>query len=58
MGRAVFQQDLGRVVPSGEGNTFAWDCHGGDGRRVPSGMFWAAVTIDGDRQVRKFTILR
>jgi aminopeptidase N len=55
-GRRVFQRDLGRVTPVAQGNEFAWDPTSGG--RVASGVYWAAITIDGERSVRKFTILR
>ncbi len=56
-GRRVFHRDLGSVVPELDGNTFAWDCRGDYGR-ASSSVYWAAVTIDGARSVRKFTIIR
>jgi aminopeptidase N len=56
-GRRVFARDLGRVTPSLDGNTFAWDCQGEHGRAA-SGVYWAAIEVDGARTVGKFTILR
>jgi len=57
-GRRVFAHDLGRVVPMAAGNEFAWDVRGDGGGRVASGVYWAAITVDGERSVRKFTVLR
>lgn len=56
-GRQVYFEDLGAVTPEGGGNTFAWDGHG-PGGRATSGVYWAAITTDGRRTVRKFTLLR
>jgi aminopeptidase N len=56
-GRQVFGEDLGRVAPEGGGNAFAWNGRG-PGGRAASGVYWAAITIDGERTVRKFTLLR
>lgn len=56
-GRRVFHRDLGRVTPVATGNEFTWDPAAGGGRAA-SGVYWAAVTIDGQRSVRKFTVLR
>lgn len=58
MGREVWARSLGRVVPDAEANTMAWDCRTAAGARVPAGVYWAAVSVDGRRSVRKFTVLR
>jgi aminopeptidase N len=55
-GRRAFYQNLGQVVPEAGGNTFAWDTVG-DGGAVASGTYWAAITADGQRTVRKFTVI-
>ncbi|MEZ4389096.1 MAG: M1 family aminopeptidase [Candidatus Krumholzibacteriia bacterium] len=57
-GRLVFERDLGLVVPDAAGNQFAWDCHASRGGRAASGVYWAAITIDGRRTVQKFTVFR
>ncbi|HOX25545.1 MAG TPA: M1 family metallopeptidase [Candidatus Krumholzibacteria bacterium] len=57
MGRQVFRRDLGRVVPDVAGNRYAWDCRTDHGRAA-SGVFWAALEINGHRTVRTFTVLR
>ena len=55
-GYRVFHESLGRVVPTAGGNKFAWDTLGNTGA-VASGVYWAAITIDGHRTVRKFTVI-
>ncbi len=55
-GREVFSRELGRVVRDAAGNRFAWDTEGDHGR-VASGVYWAAITIDNERSVKKFTVL-
>jgi aminopeptidase N len=57
-GRQVFARDLGLTVPDAGGNRFAWDCQASQGGRAASGVYWAAITIDGRRTVRKFTVFR
>jgi aminopeptidase N len=56
-GRRVFERSLGRVVPDPEANTYTWNSRTAAGGRAPAGVYWAAVTIDGSRSVRKFTLL-
>jgi aminopeptidase N len=58
MGRQVYERALGRVVPDPEANTVAWDGRTSTGRRAAAGVYWAAITVDGERTVRKFTLLR
>jgi hypothetical protein len=55
-GYRVFNEDLGRVVPTAGGNTFAWDTQGNTGA-VASGVYWATITIDDHRTVQKFTVI-
>ena len=50
-------RDLGRVGAEIGGNTFAWDTQGDLGQAA-AGVYWSAITIDGDRTVKKFTIIR
>jgi len=57
-GRQVFSRDLGLTVPDAGGNRFTWDCRTSQGGRAASGVYWAAVTVDGRRTVRKFTVFR
>jgi aminopeptidase N len=57
-GRLVHARDLGRVTPVADGNEYAWDCTGPGGGRVASGVYWAAIEVDGRRSVRKFTVFR
>lgn len=57
-GRLVLEDDLGPTVLDYAGNTYAWDCRDGRGRRVASGVYWAAITVDGHRTVQKFTVFR
>ena len=56
-GRRIFHEDLGRVGAEIGGNTFAWDTQGDLGQAA-AGVYWSAITIDGDRTVKKFTIIR
>jgi aminopeptidase N len=39
-------------------NEYAWDLKGDDGARLPSGVYWAALELDGRRSVRKFVVVR
>jgi aminopeptidase N len=56
-GRQIDRRDLGVVDPEAAFNELVWEAHAPDGRRVPSGVYWAALEIDGERSVRKFTLL-
>ena len=56
-GRQVYRRDLGRVAPEPEFNEVAWDLAAG-GARIPSGIYWAALEIEGERSVRKFAVVR
>jgi aminopeptidase N len=56
-GRQLDRRDLGVVEPDAAYNELAWDGSDPDGRRAPSGVYWAALEIDGERSVRKFTLL-
>ena len=56
-GRLVDHRDLGVVDPDAGFNELVWEARGPGGRRVPSGVYWAALEIDGERSVRKFTLL-
>jgi len=59
MGRLVFHDDLGTVPPAGEGiNEYGWNVRTVGGARVPSGIYWAALEIDGRRYVSKFSVVR
>jgi len=58
MGRKIRHQDLGQVAPGADGNSWTWDCHMDGGEQAPSGMYWAAIKINGERTVKKFTVIR
>lgn len=58
LGREVHARDLGTIEAEAGFNELSWDQRGADGRRLASGVYWAALEIDGHRSVRKFTILR
>ncbi len=58
MGRRVFARALGRVTAAPDVNVFSWDGRTAQGVRAAAGVYWAAVTVDGRRTVRKFTVLR
>jgi hypothetical protein len=58
MGRQVFHDDLGTVYPDENGNEYGWDVRTVGGARVPSGVYWAALEIDGQRFVSKFSVVR
>jgi aminopeptidase N len=58
MGRQVDRVDLGWVEPELEFNEFGWDVATRSNARVPSGVYWAALEIDGHRSVRKFAVVR
>ena len=58
MGRQVFQHDLGTVNPVSGGNEYGWNVRTGGGARVASGIYWAALEIDGRRYVSKFSVVR
>ena len=57
-GRLVHARDLGRVPPVATGNEYVWDCTGPGGGRAAAGVYWAAVTVDGRRWVKKFAVFR
>ncbi len=58
MGGQIVHHDLGTVQPTSEENEYAWDVRTGRGERAPSGIYWAAVEIDGQRHVGKFSVVR
>jgi aminopeptidase N len=58
MGRQVFHEDLGTVTPDLEGNEYGWDVLTVSGARVPSGIYWVALEISGQRYVSKFSVVR
>jgi hypothetical protein len=58
MGRQVFHHDLGTVQPVSGGNEYGWNVRTVSGARVPSGVYWAALEIDGQRYVSKFSVVR
>ncbi len=63
MGRQVYHHDLGTVQPvsGGEeygGNEYAWNVRTVSGARVPSGIYWVTLEIDGQRSVSKFSVVR
>jgi len=57
-GARIFHQDLGTVGPVTEGNEFGWNVQTNAGARVPSGVYWVTVLIDGQRHVGKFAVIR
>ena len=58
MGRQVFHDDLGTVYPVDNGNEYGWNVLTVGGARVPSGVYWATLEIDGQRFVSKFSVVR
>ncbi len=55
-GRLVYQTDQGWTVVESGGNLAAWNLRDQDGRRVPSGVYWARFEINGQFSVKKFTV--
>ena len=49
-----------RAVPAGTRglNEYVWDLAADDGARLPAGVYWAALELDGRRSVRKFMLVR
>ncbi len=49
-----------RAVPAGAPgpNEFGWNVRADDGARLPSGVYWAALELDGRRSVRKLAVVR
>jgi hypothetical protein len=49
-----------RAVPAGPPglNEIKWDAQADDGARLPSGVYWAALDLDGRRSVQKFAVVR
>jgi aminopeptidase N len=58
MGRQVYHHDLGTVQPVSGGNEYGWNVRTVSGARVPSGVYWAALEIAGQRYVSKFSVVR
>ncbi len=56
MGREVFARDLG--LDDDGLHEWGWDVSGNDGERIPSGVYWAAMYVNGVRSVVKFSIVR
>jgi len=60
LGRPVVPEEK-QSVSCGEeygGNEYAWNVRTVSGARVPSGVYWAALEIDGQRYVSKFSVVR
>lgn len=55
-GREVAARDLGRQDP-GE-YEWGWDVTGASGEAIPSGVYWAALFVDDERSVAKFSVVR
>ncbi len=56
MGREVASRELGR---NDRGlHEWGWDVTGDEGRRIPSGIYWAALYVNGERSVAKFSVVR
>jgi len=58
MGRQIYHHDLGTVQPVSGGNEYGWNVRTVSGARVPSGVYWAALEIGGQRYVSKFSVVR
>jgi len=56
MGREIASRDLGRGDPGLQ--EWGWDVTGNGGRRIPSGVYWAALYVDGARSVATFSVVR
>jgi len=56
MGREVAARDL---PPQNAGSyEWGWDVTGNSGQRIPSGVYWAAFYVNGERSVLKFAVIR
>lgn len=56
MGREVVSRDL---APQDAGRyEWGWNVLGNGGERVPSGVYWAALFVNGERSVIKFSVVR
>jgi len=58
MGAEVASIDYGMKDPEGTYNNVVWDIKDKAGIRVPSGVYWAALEINGQRSVKKFSVIR
>jgi len=58
LGHEFSVTDFGTLIPEAGFNEVSWDGLGSHGRRAPSGVYWAALTVDGVRSVRKFSVIR
>ena len=49
-----------RTVPAGTPglNEIGWNVRADDGARLPSGVYWAALELDGQRSVQKLVVVR
>ena len=57
-GRLIDERDLGGIGGEGEPQEIVWHGRDGDGRTVPSGVYWARLVAGGQSSVRKFSIVR
>ena len=39
-------------------HSFAWSAVDGDGRGVPAGVYYLALEANGERQTRKFVVMK
>ncbi len=56
MGREVAARDLGREDRGL--HEWGWDVTGNEGQRISSGVYWAALFVNGERSVAKFSVVR
>ena len=56
MGREVASRDLGSEEQGL--HEWGWDVTGNEGERIASGVYWAALFVDGERSVAKFSVVR
>ncbi len=56
-GATVAFRDLGTVQPELGFNEYVWDEKDNSGALVASGVYWAALNINGNRSVKKITVL-
>ena len=56
-GREIINQDISEYPVQPDFNEFGWDLRNEEGIRVPAGIYWLTLEIQGSRSVRKVTII-
>ncbi|MBU0742897.1 hypothetical protein KJ554_11170 [bacterium] len=57
-GRLVYERDIGLVLGTFSEQEVLWSGRDGEGRRVPSGVYWARLEAGGESSVIKFSVVR